>query len=338
MIELKNQELIFRFPEVHEHAVCSIQFQRTLRIPDDDREYPLPPGLGRFPVEHVEDHSSRLPSAWSMHGGVLLPMYQAEALWINFSSGRRSGSDVPYPFAVKVAAGKVNAVTGDPWSNDLIKDPQDYLVVPEQPWIDGFCIRKGLVRQFVAMPLGLGYTAEEQITDSTDHGGIQIIVFPMKGDRYEEMLNQRTRALEEKICYSLVAPCKSVAMGLAPGGLMRQEVYKDKHGFDAWDMGVSSRCFVHILNSIQWKLATGKAVPGEPPSASDYTEAGLPWFEYYDDRLNALNGAKNLAGMDSVAAKGVKLGEKPTSNNQGLSGINTIQLMPKQSRVKDGKW
>lgn len=87
MIELKHDELVFQFPEVHEDAVCRVDFQRTLRIPDDNREYPLPPGLGRFPVEHVEDHSSRLPSAWIERGGVLLPMYQAEALWINFSSG-----------------------------------------------------------------------------------------------------------------------------------------------------------------------------------------------------------------------------------------------------------
>ena len=64
MIELLNNQLTFRFPEVHQKAVCSIDFQRTLRIPDDNREYPLPPGLGRFPVEHVEDFADKLPKAW----------------------------------------------------------------------------------------------------------------------------------------------------------------------------------------------------------------------------------------------------------------------------------
>ena len=49
MIELRDDELVFRFPEVHEDAVCTIGFQRTLRIPDDNRDYPLPPGLGAFP-------------------------------------------------------------------------------------------------------------------------------------------------------------------------------------------------------------------------------------------------------------------------------------------------
>lgn len=338
MIELKHDKLVFQFPEVHEDAVCRVGFQRTLRIPDDNREYPLPPGLGRFPLEHVEDHSSRLPAAWSDHGGVLLPMYQSEALWINFSGGigfRRGGS---YPFAVKIAAGKINAVTGDTWANGLVKDPQDYLVVPDQPWLDGFCVQKGLIRQFVAMPLGQGYTAEEQISGAAEHGGIQIIVYPMKRDRYEKMLKRSARIIDEDACYPLGAICKSASMGLAPGGLMRQEIYEDEYGYDAWDVSQSSRCFVHILNSTQWKIATGKPVPGQQPSAADYTKAGLPWFEYYDDKLGALSGAKKLAEMDSVAAKGVKLGEKPLVENDAVNPQKIVPLGSGSAKVNEGKW
>jgi hypothetical protein len=50
MIELDHYQLVFRFPEVHEDAVCRIAFQRTLRIPDDNRACALPPGLGCFPL------------------------------------------------------------------------------------------------------------------------------------------------------------------------------------------------------------------------------------------------------------------------------------------------
>lgn len=338
MIELKHDELVFQFPEVHEDAVCRVDFQRTLRIPDDNREYPLPPGFGRFPMEHVEDHSSRLPAAWIERGGVLIPMYQAEALWINFSSGIGFRGRSSYPFAVKIATGKINAVTGDEWSNGLVKDPQDYLVVPDQPWLDGFCVQRGLIRQFVAMPLGQGYTAEEQISGTAEHGGIQIIVYPMKRDRYEEMLKPSALIFDEDICFSLAEPCASASMGLAPGGLMRQEIYEDEYGYDAWDMSKSSRCFVHILNSAQWTTATGKPVPGQQPSASDYTKAGLPWFEYYDDKLGALSGAKRLAGMDSVAAKGVKLGEKPLVENDAVTPQKIVPLGSGSTKVNEGKW
>ena len=107
MITLENDRLEFRFPEVHKEACCSIEFQRTLRIPDDGADYLLPPGLGRFPLQHLDDHAPRLPEEWHRRGGVVIPMHQAEAMWINFESG--SG----YPFAVKVATGKICAITGD---------------------------------------------------------------------------------------------------------------------------------------------------------------------------------------------------------------------------------
>ena len=45
------------------------------------------------------------------------------------------------------------------------------------------------------------------------------------------------------------------------------------------------------------------------PTAREYTEARLPWFEYYDGDRTALEGAKKLAGLDSVAAKRLKKGK-----------------------------
>jgi hypothetical protein len=329
MVELNNNELVFRFSDVHEDAVCRIDFQRTLRIPDDNKEYPLPPGLGSFPMEHVEDYSDRLPPSWSTHGGALLPMYQAEAMWLSFSS------DSGFPFAVKIAAGKINAVTGETWRNELVKQPQDYVVIPDQPWLDGFCVQKGLIRQFVAMPLGQGYTAEEQISGTAEHGGLQIVVYPMKKERYLEMLKLNPPM---DMLYCASAPCAMESMGLAPGGLMRQEIYEDDYGFDAWDLNQSSRCFVHILNSSQWMVATGKPAPGKPPTASDYTNRGLPWFDYYDDGLNALGGAKKLAGLDSVAAKAVKLGNKPLAANQSIKPPKVITLSSGANQISDGQW
>src|SRR5690606_27458079 len=120
------------------------------------------------------------------------------------------------------------------WRNELGQNPQDYVVVPDQPWLDGFCVRKGLIRQFVAMPLGQGYTAEEQISGAAVHGGLQIIAYPMRRERYEALIAEqrsRVRPLSELLDYSRVP---EASMGLAPGGLMRQEIYEDKHGFDAW--------------------------------------------------------------------------------------------------------
>ena len=86
----------------------TIAFQRTVRIPDDGRTYPLPAGLGAFPLRSVDDFPATAPAFWLQRGGVVMPMDQSEALWISFSAW--------YPCAVKIAAGKINAVSGAAWT------------------------------------------------------------------------------------------------------------------------------------------------------------------------------------------------------------------------------
>lgn len=328
MITLERDRITFRFPEVHAEAQCSIEFQRTLRIPDDDRDYPLPPGLGRFPLRHLDDFADRLPRATLHRGGVVMPMHQAEAMWVNFGSRW----DSSYPCAVRVAAGKVCAVSGEPWSGHLDADPQNYLVVPGQPWLDGYCVEKGIIRQFVAMPLGEGYTAEEQLTGAAEHGGLQVSVCPMKRDVYEKLFGQTGWTREETRVYdSAHAPPHD--MGLAPGGRMRQEIYDDDYGLDAWDEEHTSRCFVTIANSMQWLAITGELPPTSPPTARQYTDAGLPWFDYYDGDRTAISGSETLAGLKSVARTGLEKGESPFAENDPIDVSEVVRLAPERERA-----
>jgi hypothetical protein len=315
MITLEGNDLTFRFPEVHDNAKSVIQFQRTLRIPDDGKHYPLPPGLGAFALRHVEDFADRVPEGWRERAGVMMPLYQAEAMWISFNANCRSRGS--YPCAVKVAAGKINAISGKSWKPELDATERDYIVVPEQPWLDGFCVAKNVIRQFVAMPLGSGYSVEEQITGKPEHGGLQFVVYPMLREYYQALLRQRERS----IVHNAVAGARSGlllrcaaepvrAMGLAAGGRIRQQIYADPHGIDAWDQSVSNRCFVTLVDAVEWREITGEAPPTKPPTAADYTKAGLPWFDYYAADLETLGGAQALALAKSVAEMAAEKGEQ----------------------------
>lgn len=130
----------------------SITFHRTVRMPDDDRLHSLPASVGAFPLYNVADYASRLPEKITDKGGVFLPMWQREALWINFTSIKSK------EYAIRVYLGKINAVTGNSMmendcdENISLGGEQDYIVVPGQNWIDGVCVAPGIVRQFVAMP------------------------------------------------------------------------------------------------------------------------------------------------------------------------------------------
>ena len=107
-------------------------------------------------------------------------------MWINFTS--------QLPFAVKIYVGGINAVSGEPACEteatvkrrlkQIVEDKsiQDYVVTPKQLWLDGIASADGTVRQFVAMPLGKGYSVEAQVTGKEVMGGLQIEVTPSKID------------------------------------------------------------------------------------------------------------------------------------------------------------
>jgi hypothetical protein len=338
MIELKSDRLQFRFPEVHPEAELAIDFQRTLRIPDDEREYPLPPGLGRFPLRLVDDFTARVPETWRRHGGVMLPMYQSEALWLLFAPHRDHRRASAYPFAVKVGAGKINALTGESWTAGLDAG-RGYVVASVQPWLDGYCVEKGVIRQFVAMPLGAGYTAEEQLSGAAEHGGLQLEVFPMKREAYERRFPLTAVSLGRTEMFApavLAVQESSFDMGLAPGGRMRQQVYEDRFDFEDWDLQHSARCFVHIANSLVWRAITGVEPPFPPRTAEEYTRYGLPWFEYYDDTAPAMEGSEVLAKMKSVAAKGAADGSKPLPENAPVDPVKVVRLG--RSIVREGSF
>ena len=251
-------------------------------------------------------------------------------MWLSFSSANILGHG-PYPFALKVAAGKINAVSGGGWSEPLRTAPQDYMVVPTQPWLDGFAVGEGLIRQFVATPLGSGYSAEEQLTGRAEVGGLQLIAYPMKRSVFERRFPYREPVIERQFrCCSLT----SDAMGLAPGGKMRQQIFADPYGLDDWESDYS-RCFVHIVNSRAWLDYTGQVPPHPPVSAQDYEAYGLPWFDYYRDDLAQLQGSQQLAGLKSLAKMVAKKGEV-LPNNQTIEPKNVAKVL--RSLIREGEF
>jgi hypothetical protein len=269
-------------------------------------------------------------------------MYQSEALWIKFSQPHDAKRGAAYPFAVKLASGKVSAITGEAWRPGLNRGPQDYVVVPSQPWLDGFVVAKGVIRQFVAMPLGAGYTAEEQITGKGEHGGLQIMVYPMKREAFERRFPVRAPRPRAPGGWPMAASVASLReaeldMGMAPGGRMRQEIYADEFALDEWDTSHSSRCFVHLANSLVWRAITGEHPPTTPPTAAEYTRSGLPWFDYYGEG-SAVDATRALERLRSVLDLARERGDVPLPENEPVAADRVIRLRPRRSRhqVREG--
>ncbi|KAH7265550.1 uncharacterized protein BKA55DRAFT_686016 [Fusarium redolens] len=155
----------------------TIIFHRTIRVPDNKRSNSLPPNEGKFPLFQVKDYAGNLPLSMAQKGGMFIPMYQREALWIRFKSQKR--------YAIKIYVGDVNIVSGEPSvptaatslrRRHLLKEGksiQDYIVVPDQKWIDGVAVEPGHVRQFVAIPTATECSIEAQMNREETTDGIQ---------------------------------------------------------------------------------------------------------------------------------------------------------------------
>ena len=189
---------------------------------------------------------------------------------------------------------------------------------------------------------------EAQITGKAEHGGIQIIVYPMIGKAYDKRFGQRMarhRAgpSDEGVDYLLAceAPMPaSLDMGLAAGGQMEQEIFDDPYKFKEWDQKHSGRCFVHLANSLAWRSITQEEPPTVPFTSREYNDHGLPWFDYYGGDLKALQGGEGLKGIESVAQIGQKKGETPLPENVSVDPDLVVQLRKGLGRdeVRDGRF
>ncbi|WP_293311697.1 hypothetical protein [Mycolicibacterium sp.] len=307
----------------------TVGFQRTLRIPETGM-HSLPPGLGLFPLRRVADYPDTAPSDWLARGGVMLPIYQREAMWLSFESSK--------PAALQVGVGKVCAVSGLPWIERLVRDPQNYVALPRQPWLDGINAGDGFIRQFVAVPLGSGATVEGQVTGEEAHGGVQLRAVGLTPEALAEWqaAQTRTRArLKGAICCEMAPAPGGADMGLGAGGRMRQEVYTDSRPLADYDEDTASRVFVHLCSAAQWTAITGEVPPPTPVDRDAYVEAGLPWFDYYDADATDLAAPETLAKVESVGkVLGIEEGPYVPVNP------NTVVALGGKSpdTVTDGTW
>jgi hypothetical protein len=272
----------------------SVGFHRTLRVPDDGGSYPLPPSFGRFPVYACADYRDRVPKAWTLKvNSVFIPLYQREALWLGFDG------QPWHPTAVVVTAGRVNVITGEPWKSPLSGDPQNYVVVPDQPWLDGIRTHAGLVRQFVAVPLGEGFTLDEQLQRRSAVHGIALREHAAKPGRFPDQAPlTRTEITEAPPLHSLRAP----TMGIGAGGNIEQKIYPDQYGIGCWKRDSTADAKVYIINSAQFIYVTGRPPPPPVISAADYTKNGFPWFALWDVESGDLGSQSALEQVRSIGS------------------------------------
>jgi hypothetical protein len=287
-----------------------LSIHRTLRIPDDGRTYPLPPSLGRLPIRPAAKYEASVVREWRDGTHFLVPVHRQEAVWLQFSGSSSS------PRAVKIGVGAVDAVTGSRWDEILRATPQNYIVCPYQPWLDGFKVGSGTVRQFVAVALHTRSTVEYQLT-GREIGGIAVACFAPKS----AVLEQRR------------GPPGRRELGVGAGGRIEQRVYRDPFGLETWHATPRAVIRIHLMEAHDYERVTGETAPPSPIDADTYTRFGLPWFKVYDASRGAIPATPRMSGVKSVDQ--VNRGETDTAKRDAPTPLNEYQIRPIPPRSRD---
>ncbi|RYO99412.1 hypothetical protein DL764_006807 [Monosporascus ibericus] len=239
---------------------------------------------------------------------------------------------------IKIYCGGVNVVSAEHHSEDLStkfrrlklnmdkESIQDYIVTPEQLWVDGIATEPGIMRQFVAMPMGQGYTVEAQLTGKEINGGLQ---FEITSSLIKEITstshaeNDFSVNIKTMSGKTFTVPCKLMElvleikrhiqdrevgvgggpeseMGIAAGGKIKQTIAQDRHDPRIWEDQVTLTIPVHILNTAAFRAVTGHTPPPCPIDASTYAEAHLPFFGLYEEPSSIAGHFEALKSVNEI--------------------------------------
>lgn len=214
-----------------------ITCKKTIRVPDDGKQYDLPPDSGDCEIIVVGKYN-------------YVPMYLMEAMWINFGHNVKSYTYDEY--AIKVSAGKINVISGiECKTGELIKEPQNYIITPSQYWLDGIKVKSGkhdrnnncpvnLVRQFVVAPITDEMTIEKQVLSKEKiEGGLQFEVFKLGHTHCRCISNNnhlsQNKKLRDQITVGSTIRIYSKAYPFSLNAYLKKEnkltIYKNQHIF-----------------------------------------------------------------------------------------------------------
>ncbi len=273
---------MFRFPHLADNAVVGVLFWPLLRSPDVGAPRqnllpwapgPTPPGVGPMAIVPVDRHADMLPATVLRRSGVILPMWQSEALSIRFACHADT-----MPFAVTIEAGGINLVSGKPARAGLHRDPQDYCAFPNMRGIDWVRTGPDTIRQLVASPIGEDLSAEDQLDRSAASGGVLISVTPLTREAFAAWAKNPP---EEPFADEL-ANLGSKARSFSAGW-----IEADGRPLGDYDTARTLSVGVTILDAVSWFHAAKRLPKRWPPLMTRY-EHRQPWIDLYQTDLQHL--------------------------------------------------
>ena len=226
----------------------SLSFQRAGFLTLEGSRHSL--NFGALSARLVRDYAGSFSESWSTREAVFIPLLADERIWLGFSTRQRS-------YAIQIAVGEVNAVSGQSWIPGLTASPQNYLVSPPQLHWDG--IRRGQDL--------LPFDSQSLNSDERPAGAWVLLVYAPLGDA--------------------LGPAQVSEFDHDPGKLydtFRQSdrnhaenhPLQDPFGVDTWSREPLCTVFIVPVTAPRYEEITGVKVPPTRKACEVYTGYRLP--------------------------------------------------------------
>lgn len=173
------------------HNDFQITVHKTQLVEVNDKVHKLPPDLGTVKGYKVADYFC--PPTWSKDG-YFITLEENQAIYFDFQDNEQCAC---LPFIQKVnpiTLEQINIEKG------LSKEHmQNYLVCPDQKWLDGYCNESGVVYQFLITKEGLGFAVSENVLPShvTPSFAIGFAFYSPKNPKYKPIPTKPSRNYPE---------------------------------------------------------------------------------------------------------------------------------------------
>ncbi|KAF7929818.1 uncharacterized protein EAE97_009415 [Botrytis byssoidea] len=240
-----------------EGDTLDISFRRTILDPESGNRLKVPPDFGPLPIYPVDSYKDKFDRSISTKDGLFIPVYQREAMWINFESNGF--------FAVKVIVDGVNAVSGELSTESLSKDLRRIALLYKKSSIQEYILAGTLgskmFGRFEIVPLELDSIKRIQITVQTLSGKVIHINVSL-----ETVVN----TLIHKIHGITGIPCDEQRIVFAGHQLQRHH-YSTSYGV------------VAMINAPASEIVLGMKPPSCPISTAVRKEYHCPLLSVHND-------------------------------------------------------
>lgn len=276
---------------------CSIWFNMTFRRGNID----IGQAAAEFSSCHTRPtamHQATIPAEWHAQPGLITALYKSEGLQFEFHS--------QYAFAVKIGAGGINGVNGEPWRPGLQQTPtQSYLVLPEVSSVDWFRTSRNELSQLTAFlikdtgrcdfafevtPVRVEAYFEKRIKSK-----LPATAYEVWKQHYEFMRAPQPNAWDKPSRKDLGAPewCDFANDPWEPGD---------------WDEQQASSSWLHVCDPILWWHITRTRRTFRALSPLAYRKSGEQWRDDYAEDCDKIrNHSSDESFMASLDGAGIDI-------------------------------